>query len=71
MKKVLIAIVLVGGIFALSSCGKDCTCTAKWNGDVVSEVHKTLNDGEQCSDYNSYIKVAGLEVEQKCTPNLF
>ena len=41
------------------------------NGDVVSEVHKTLNDGEQCSDYNSYIKVAGQEVEQKCTPNLF
>lgn len=71
MKKVLIAIVLVGGIFALSSCGKDCTCTAKWNGEVVSEVHKTLKEDEKCSDFNSYIKVAGQEVEQKCTPNLF
>lgn len=71
MKKVLFALVLVCGIFAFSSCGKDCTCVAKYNGEIVSEVHKSLKDGEKCSDYNSYIKFMGQEIEQKCTPNLF
>lgn len=71
MKKVLLSIVLLGGIFALSSCSKECTCKAKWNGEVKSETTIKLDDGEKCSDYNGYISVLGQSLEQKCTPNLF
>lgn len=71
MKKVLFALVLVGGIFAMSSCGKDCTCTVKANGEVKSETHMTLKEGEKCSDYNGYVSLFGQSLEQKCTPNLF
>lgn len=71
MKKVLFALVLIGGIFAFSSCSKECDCKAKWNGEVVYESNVTLKDGEKCSDYNSYVSVIGISAELKCTPVLF
>ena len=71
MKKVLFALVLVGGIFALSACSKECDCAAKWNGEVVYEQTVELSDGEKCSDYNGYVKVLGISAELKCTPHLF
>ena len=71
MKKVLFALILAGGIFTLSSCAKDCTCTAKFNGEVISETTVSLGEGEKCSDYDGYIKILAQSYEQKCTPNLF
>lgn len=71
MKKVLYALVLAGGIFALSACSKECDCTAKWNGEVVYESTVELQDGEKCSDYNSYVNVLGVSAQLKCTPVLF
>ena len=71
MKKVLFALILVGGMFALSSCSKECNCSAKWNGETVYESEVTLNDGEKCSDYNTYVSVLGISAELKCTPQLF
>lgn len=71
MKKVLFALILAGGLFALSACSKECDCVAKWNGEVVYEQNVTLNDGEKCSDYNNYISVVGVSAELKCTPVLF
>lgn len=71
MKKVLFALVLAGGIFALSSCAKECNCAAKWNGEVVYEQTLELQDGDKCSDYNTYVSVMGISAELKCTPHLF
>jgi hypothetical protein len=71
MKKVLFALVLAGGIFALSSCTKECNCAAKWNGEVVYEQTLELQDGDKCSDYNTYVNVLGISAELKCTPHLF
>lgn len=71
MKKVLFALVLAGGIFALSSCAKECNCAAKWNGEVVYEKTLELQDGDKCSDYNTYVSVMGISAELKCTPHLF
>ena len=71
MKKVLFALVLAGGMFAMSSCAKDCTCTVKYNGEVVSETVVHLEDGEKCSEYNGYVNILGQSLEQKCSPNLF
>lgn len=71
MKKVLFALVLMGGIFALSSCGKDCTCVAKLDGEIKQETHITLKDGEKCSNYNNYFNYLGVQWETKCTPDLF
>jgi len=71
MKKVLFALILAGGIFALSSCSKECDCSAKWNGEVVYESTVELSDGEKCSDYNSYVNVLGVSAELKCSPVLF
>lgn len=71
MKKVFIALALMGGIFALSSCAKDCTCTAKYNGDVVYESSVKLEEGDKCSNHDSYVNVLGQKLELKCTPNLF
>lgn len=71
MKKVLFALVLAGGIFAMSSCSKECDCSAKWQGEVVYESTVQLNDGERCSDYNKKISAAGYTAELKCTPLLF
>ena len=71
MKKVLFAIVLVGGLFVMSSCSKECTCTAKYNGEVLYETNITLEDGEKCSDGDTYINIAGQSLQMKCTPNLF
>ena len=71
MKKVLFALTLVGGLFVMSSCSKECTCTAKFNGEILSQTHVTLEDGEKCSEYNGFIKILGQEYEQKCTPDLF
>ena len=71
MKKVLFALVLIGGVFAMSSCSKECKCSAKVNGEVVYESTVQLDDGERCSDYNTYISVLGVSAESKCTPVLF
>ena len=71
MKKVLFALILVGGIFALSSCAKECNCQAKYNGEVVYESTVGLADGKKCSDYNKFVSVLGVSVESKCTPILF
>ena len=71
MKKVLFALVLVGGIFAMSSCSKECKCTVKYNGEIVSETTVELDDGEKCSEYNGYVSILGQSLEQKCTPQLF
>ena len=71
MKKVLFALVLAGGLIALSSCSKECDCAAKWQGETVYETNISLGDGEKCSDYNKYVNVAGISAELKCTPVLF
>ena len=71
MKKILFAIVLAGGIFALSGCAKDCTCQAILNDEVVAESTVELDEGDKCSDYNTMITIFGTKVESKCTPNLF
>lgn len=71
MKKVLFALILVGGIFALSSCAKECDCKAKLNGEVVAESTVSLADGKSCSDYNKFLNILGTSVESKCTPVLF
>ena len=71
MKKVLIALVLIGGIFALSSCAKECSCVGKYKGEKKYEQTVTLEDGDKCSDYNFYMNVVGIEVEVRCSPVLF
>ena len=71
MKKVLIALALIGGMFAFSSCAKECHCTAKVNGEVAYESNVELEDGDKCSDYNSYMSILGVSAELKCTPVLF
>lgn len=71
MKKVLFALVLAGGLFAMASCTKECDCVAKVNGEVVYESTVALDEGKKCSDYNSYISVLGVSAESKCTPVLF
>ena len=71
MKKVLFALVLIGGMFAMSSCSKECNCVAKVNGEVKYESSIELEDGDKCSDYNSYINILGTSAELKCSPKLF
>lgn len=71
MKKVLIALVALVAVFALSSCSKTCKCTAKFNGEVVSETTITLDDGDKCSNHNGKISVLGQTAENKCTPQIF
>ena len=71
MKKVLFALVLVGGILALSSCSKECKCAAKWQGETVYETTVQMSDGDKCTDFNKKINVAGVSAELKCTPVLF
>ena len=71
MKKILFALVLVGGIFALTGCAKECNCQAKWDGEVVYESTVQLDEGSKCSDYNGYVKILGTSIESKCTPIIF
>lgn len=71
MKKVFFALVLAAGLFTLSSCAKECDCVGKLNGEVVIENTVQLEDGKNCSNYNSYASVLGVSVEIKCTPILF
>ena len=71
MKKVLFALVLAGGLFAMSGCAKECNCVAKVNDEVVYESTIDLGEGKKCSDYNSRISVLGVSAESKCTPVLF
>ncbi|MBQ1672967.1 MAG: hypothetical protein II026_07980 [Bacteroidales bacterium] len=71
MKKVLFALILAGGIFAMSSCAKECDCTVKVNDQVISKDVMTLEDGESCSDYNNYKSLFGISGEVSCTPQLF
>ena len=73
MKKVLFAVILVAGIFTLSSCAKKCDCTAKYNGEVVYETSLDLEEGDKCADYDKTISVPilGVTAELKCTPVLF
>ena len=71
MKKVLFALVLAGGILAMTGCSKECNCAAKWQGEVVYETTVQLDDGGRCSDNNTKINVAGISAELKCTPVLF
>ena len=73
MKKVLFAVILAGGIFALSSCAKECNCTAKYNGEVVYETTVSLEEGDKCADYDKLINIPiiGVSAELKCSPILF
>ena len=73
MKKVLFAVILAAGIFTLSSCSKECNCTAKYNGEVVYETSVELEEGDKCGDYDKTINVPllGVSAELKCTPILF
>lgn len=71
MKKVLFALVLIGGVFAMSGCAKECRCTVKVNDKVVSEDTITLDDGERCSQFNNYKSLLGVSGEVRCTPVLF
>lgn len=74
MKKIVLALVAVIGIFALSSCSKTCNCKA-WgsygeNGGKTSYTIE-LDEGQRCSDFNKSIEVAGASAGVKCTPQLF
>lgn len=71
MKKVLFTLVLIGGLFALSSCSKECTCTVKVNDKVIAENTIELNDGDKCSDFNSKGSLFGVSGQVRCTPQLF
>ena len=71
MKKVLFALVLIGGIFALSSCSKECNCKVTLNDTVLMENTIQLNDGEKCSDYSGRGSLFGVTGEIRCTPKLF
>ena len=73
MKKVLFALILTAGIFTMASCSKECTCSAKYNGEVVYETTIDLEEGDKCADYNKMINIPiiGVSAELKCTPILF
>lgn len=74
MKKVLLALVAVIGIFALSSCSKTCNCKAwgSYGGDGGdTSWTQELKDGEKCSDFNKSATIAGISAGIKCTPQLF
>ena len=73
MKKVLFTLILAAGIFTMSSCSKECNCTAKYNGEVVYETTVDLEEGDKCADYNKMINIPiiGVSAELKCTPILF
>ena len=71
MKKVLFALVVIGGIFALSSCSKECNCKVTLNDKVLLENTITLDDGEKCSDYTGKGSLLGITGAVRCTPKLF
>lgn len=71
MKKALFAIAAIAAVFAFSSCSKSCKCTAKLNGEVLSETTVELSDGDKCSDFNGKITILGQTAENKCVPQLF
>lgn len=70
MKKVLFALVLVGGLIA-TSCSKECVCSVKLNGEVITETTVQLEDGQKCSDSSVGGSLLGTSGEIKCTPKLF
>jgi predicted RNA-binding protein len=68
----------IWGVFAItalifcSSCSKTCNCTAKLNGEVLSESTIELTEeGERCSDHNTTVYVLGQSAELKCSAQLF
>ena len=63
--------VLIGGIFTLSGCVKECNCTVKVNDKVVLENTIELEDGEKCSEYNGRGSILGVSGEVRCTPQIF
>ena len=70
MKKIVLALVAVIAVCALSSCSRTCNCKAYYNDNVVD---KTINldEGQKCSDFNTYVKIGGVESGLKCAPALF
>ena len=71
MKKVFFALVLIGGMLAMTGCAKECKCVGKLNGEVKYERVFDLQEGSKCSDANTYMDIAGIKIEIKCTPVLF
>ncbi len=71
MKKLFCTLILLGGIFALSSCSKECDCTTMMNGEVISHDIMTLQDGQSCSDFSRGTSLYGLSSSVICTPQLF
>lgn len=70
MKKLVLALVAVLAVCALSSCSRTCNCKAYYNDNVVNKTI-TLDEGQKCSDYNTYVKVGNVESGLKCSPQLF
>ena len=71
MKKVLFVLVLVGGLFAMTGCSKECHCVGKLDGEVKYESTIQLDEGEKCSSNNFYYNILGTSIEVKCSPLLF
>lgn len=71
MKKVLFALVLIGGLFAFSSCAKECNCKVTLNDTVLLENSIQLEDGEKCSDYSGKGSLLGVTGQIRCTPKFF
>lgn len=70
MKKIITALVIIAGIFTLSSCSKSCYCKAVVNGEEILGKIFDNEDSRPCSDYNYYDSVLGQTTEYRCVIEL-
>lgn len=71
MKKVLFTCIVLGSMFAMTSCSKECVCTVTVNGEVITETTVQLEDGQKCTDSKVGGSLLGNSGEVKCAEKLF
>ena len=70
MKKIVLVLIAAVSLCALSSCSRTCNCRLYANDNVIDKT-VPLDEGQKCSDFNTYTKIGNFESGLKCTPALF